>query len=84
MVDQDQDERNRTMKAIDVTAAVLLVIGGLNWGVWGLFDVDVVASVLGGYSSLAARSVYVIVGAAAVYQALNVKAIQSRWKMAST
>ncbi len=71
------------MKAIDVIAAVLLVIGGLNWGIWGLFDVDIVATALGGYSSMAARFIYVVVGAAAVYQALSVKAIQTRWKMAS-
>ena len=35
------------MKLIDVIAAVLLVIGGLNWGLWGLFEVDLVASIFG-------------------------------------
>ena len=33
------------MRPIDVTAAVLLVIGGLNWGLVGLFNFDLVAAV---------------------------------------
>ena len=32
------------MKLLDIVAAVLLVVGGLNWGLYGLFDVDLVAS----------------------------------------
>ena len=67
------------MKTIDIIAAVLLVIGGLNWGLWGIFDIDVVASIMGGYASAGARLIYILVGAAALYQALSVKAIQTRW-----
>ena len=36
------------MKTLDVIAAVLLVIGGLNWGLYGLFDLDLVATLFGG------------------------------------
>ena len=71
------------MKTLDIIAAVLLVIGGLNWGLWGLFDLDIVASVMGGYTTAGARLVYVLVGAAALYQALSVKSIQKRWHMAA-
>jgi len=71
------------MKTIDVIAAVLLVIGGLNWGLWGIFDVDIVASIMGGYATAGARLIYILVGAAAIYQALSVKAIQTRWHMAA-
>ncbi|MBG84952.1 MAG: DUF378 domain-containing protein [Phycisphaerae bacterium] len=74
------------MKVIDVLAAVLLVIGGLNWGIWGIwsiFDADYVSTVLGGYDSAFAKVLFITVGVAAIYQALSVRAIQSRWKMAS-
>jgi uncharacterized membrane protein YuzA (DUF378 family) len=67
------------MKTIDVIAAVLLVIGGLNWGLYGLFDVDIVAALFGGGSAPMARLVYILVGLAAGYQALNVPGIQTRW-----
>ena len=66
------------MKTFDVLAAVLLVVGGLNWGLWGLFRFDLVASALGGVPFLM-NAVYVLVGAAALYQALGWKKIQVRW-----
>jgi uncharacterized membrane protein YuzA (DUF378 family) len=67
------------MKTLDVIAAVLLVIGGLNWGLWGLFKIDLVAAVLGGAPALM-NLVYIVVGLAAVYQGLGWKRIQLRWQ----
>jgi uncharacterized membrane protein YuzA (DUF378 family) len=73
------------MKAVDVIAAVLLVIGGLNWGLVGLFQFDLVSFIFTGGDPTPgagvalARIVYVLVGIAAVYQAVSVKAIQHRW-----
>jgi len=73
------------MKALDVIAAVLLVVGGLNWGLVGLFEFDLVAFIFTGGNQTPtatvalARLVYVLVGIAAVYQAVSVKAIQHRW-----
>jgi uncharacterized membrane protein YuzA (DUF378 family) len=76
------------MKTLDVIAAVLLVIGGLNWGLVGLFNFDLVSFVFTAGGSTApgaqvalARVIYVLVGIAAVYQAVSVKAIQHRWGM---
>jgi hypothetical protein len=69
------------MKAFDVIVAVLLVIGGLNWGLVGLFNFDLVATILGHMSALS-RIIYVVVGLSAVYQALQWKAIQKRWGLA--
>ena len=69
------------MKAIDIIAASLLVIGGLNWGLWGLLDIDFIATVFGSESSIAARSIYLLVGAAAIYQVLGLKSIQTRWNV---
>lgn len=69
------------MKSFDITAAVLLVIGGLNWGVVGATGSDLVGALLGNLSP-ASRAVYLLVGLAAVYQALQWKAIQHRWHLA--
>jgi uncharacterized membrane protein YuzA (DUF378 family) len=67
------------MKTLDVVAAILLVVGGLNWGLVGLFDFDLVAAIFGHMSAFA-RIIYVVVGLSAVYQALQWKNIQKRWK----
>lgn len=69
------------MKTLDVVAAVLLVIGGLNWGLVGLLGIDLVAAVFGELSPLS-RTVYAVVGLCALYQALTWKAIQRRWALA--
>ena len=66
------------MRPIDVIAAVLLVVGGLNWGLVGFFNFDLVAAIFGAASPLA-RVVYSLVGLAAVYQAIGFRAIQRRW-----
>ena len=66
------------MKKVDVIVAVLLVVGGLNWGLVGLSRYDAVAAFLGDGSALS-RVVYSLVGLSAVYQALQVKGIQHRW-----
>lgn len=51
---------------IGLIALVLLVIGGLNWALVGLFNFDLVAAIFGRMSVLS-RAVYVVVGLAAVY-----------------
>lgn len=69
------------MKTLDVMFAVLLVVGGLNWGAVGLTGTDLVASVLG-EGSMLSRAVYGIVGLSALWQASQWKAIQKRWDLA--
>ena len=66
------------MKKLDVAAAVLLVVGGLNWGLVGAAKFDLVATLFGEMSPLS-KMVYVIVGAAALYQAVQWRGIQRRW-----
>lgn len=53
-------------KTLDVIALVLMIVGGLNWGLVGLFQFDLVATLFGEMSMLS-RIVYVLVGAAALY-----------------
>jgi uncharacterized membrane protein YuzA (DUF378 family) len=65
------------MKKLDVAATVLLVIGGLNWGVVGLTGSDLVGALFGPLSPLS-RTVYIVVALAAVYRAVQWKAIERR------
>ena len=53
-------------KTLDMIAIVLMIIGGLNWGLVGLFNFDLVATLFGDMTSLS-RVVYVVVGLAALY-----------------
>jgi len=69
------------MKALDTILAVLLVIGGLNWGLVGLFSFDLVRAILGDMTFLS-RAIYIVVGVSALYQALQWKSIQKRWGLA--
>ena len=59
------------MNALDWVSMVLLIIGGLNWGLVGLFGLDVVATILGD-SSLLARVAYGLVGLAALYSIFGI------------
>ena len=55
------------MRAINLVTLLLVIIGGLNWGLVGLFDLDLVAAIFGEMSPFA-RIVYVLVGASALWQ----------------
>lgn len=66
------------MKTIDVIAASLLVIGGLNWGLVGAFNIDLVATLFGEGAGVS-RAVYILVGLAGLYQAIGLRGIQRRW-----
>jgi uncharacterized membrane protein YuzA (DUF378 family) len=55
------------MKALNVLTLILLIVGGLNWGLVGLFGFDLVAALFGGGSALS-RLVYLLVGLSALWQ----------------
>jgi hypothetical protein len=55
------------MKIVNTLTLVLLIIGGLNWGLVGLFGFDLVAAIFGAMSPLS-RVVYVLVGVSALWQ----------------
>lgn len=65
------------MKNLDIIAAILLVVGGLNWGLVGSMNFDLVETIFG--SSVFATIVYLLVGISALYQAVQWKSIQKRW-----
>ncbi|MFZ2189506.1 MAG: DUF378 domain-containing protein [Candidatus Magasanikiibacteriota bacterium] len=54
------------LNAFDWIALVLVIVGGLNWGLVGIFKFDLVATIFGDMSMLS-RIVYALVGLAAVY-----------------
>ena len=70
------------MKKLDIVAAVLVAVGGINWGLIALAEFDLVAALVGlefGEVNAASRLVYGLVGIAAVYQIVQQHAIRRRW-----
>ncbi len=59
------------MNTVDWIAAVLVIIGGLNWGLVGLFSFDLVEAILGSIPVLQ-RIVYVLVGLSALYMIYHI------------
>jgi uncharacterized membrane protein YuzA (DUF378 family) len=55
------------MKALNLTTLILLIVGGLNWGLVGAFQFDLVAAIFG-EASMLSRLVYVLVGLSALWQ----------------
>jgi len=54
------------LNTLDWVALVLVIVGGLNWVLVGLFSFDLVAAIFGSMSILA-RIVYILVGLSAIY-----------------
>lgn len=59
------------MKTINTIALVLVVVGGLNWGLIGFFNFDLVAAIFGNMSVLS-RIVYSLVGISAILVATEI------------
>ena len=55
------------MKVVNVIALILIIVGGLNWGLVGFFDYNLVDAIFGEGSAVA-RVVYALVGVAALYK----------------
>jgi len=68
------------MRKLNTLAAVLTIVGGLNWGLVGLFKFDLVAAVFGmqfGEVNVASRVVYILVGLSAAYLASQLRRLIS-------
>ena len=55
------------MKVLNFIALLLIVIGALNWGLWGFFQFDFVAWLFDGNTTVLSRIVYAIIGLAGVW-----------------
>ncbi|RJQ85952.1 MAG: DUF378 domain-containing protein [Desulfobacteraceae bacterium] len=67
------------MKIVDMIAATFLFIGGINWGLVGLFGFDLIASIFGSMSILS-RIIYFFVAICAIYDAVMWNSIKKRWE----
>jgi uncharacterized membrane protein YuzA (DUF378 family) len=66
------------MKGLNVVTLILVIIGGINWGLVGLFNIDLVATIFS-FAPILATMVYVLVGASALYQIMPLtKTMQER------
>ncbi|HLB52135.1 MAG TPA: DUF378 domain-containing protein [Chlamydiales bacterium] len=57
-------------RVLDLIAVIILIIGGLNWGLIGLFEWNFIGSVFG-YVTTFSRTLYTIIGIAAIYKIIN-------------
>jgi uncharacterized membrane protein YuzA (DUF378 family) len=70
-----------TVKALDLVTGLLVVVGGINWGLVAIAEFDLVAALVGeefGETNAVSRIVYGLVGLAAVYQATRLPALAAR------
>ena len=65
------------LNSLDWIAITLVIIGGINWGLVGLFKFNLVDSIFGDLSALS-RIIYTLVGVAAVYMIPVVSKLTSR------
>jgi len=74
--------RFQSMKGVDIVSASILALGGLNWGLIGFFEFNLVEAIFGAMSVLS-RIIYCLVGLSAVYEIAMFRTIQRRWECAS-
>lgn len=55
------------MKFLNVLALLLIIVGAINWGLWGFFQFDLVAYLFNGNTTWLSRLVYGIIGLAGVW-----------------
>ncbi len=65
----------QAMKAVHLTALILVIVGALNWGLIGLFQFDLVAALFGGPTAVLSRVAYTLVGVAGLIAAATGAAI---------
>lgn len=68
------------MKNIDLITLILIIVGGLNWGLVGLLNFDLVATIFGSATFLSSL-VYTLVGISAIYHLAGMKAVRERIKI---
>ncbi|WP_034996433.1 DUF378 domain-containing protein [Beijerinckia mobilis] len=58
------------MKALNIATLIVVILGGLNWGLFALANLDIVATLFGGSDTIPAKLTYIVIGLSAVYQLL--------------
>ena len=57
------------MKKLNILTLMLIIVGGFNWGLVGLFSFDLVAAIFGA-GSILSKLVYILVGLSAAWQVM--------------
>lgn len=60
------------MKIIAAIASILIIIGALNWGLYGIAKIDIVENLFGGWNNKIGRIIYFLIGVAGLYSLLYV------------
>jgi len=66
------------MKILDVVTAIILIIGGLNWGVMAIINFNLIGWIFRDMNLLT-RIIFLVIGFSAVYQLIFWKQIRHRW-----
>ena len=75
--DYPGDRRDNFWKILDYLSIILLIIGGLNWALVGLADIDAIAAIFG-IGSIISRVLYTLMGLAALYYIFQWKDLHYR------
>ena len=67
----------RNLNGLDWVSLILLMVGGINWGLIGFFGFDLVASIFGA-DTIVSRIIYALVGLSALYVAVLSPALGRR------
>jgi uncharacterized membrane protein YuzA (DUF378 family) len=72
------------MRTATLVTLILLIVGGLNWLLVGVFQFDLVAALFGGQTAPISRLVYVIVGLCAIWQLIKIPSLYEDRTTATT
>ncbi len=75
--------KENELKTLNALTQILIIVGGLNWGLVGVAKFDLVATIFGA-GSLLSNTVYVLVGISAIYQVARLVAPSQRSGMATS
>lgn len=67
------------MRILTAIASILIIIGALNWGLYGISKIDIVDNLFGGWKSKLGRLIYILIGIAGLYSLLYVIFAWSQW-----
>lgn len=60
------------MRIIKAIASILIILGSLNWGLYGLFGIDLIDKFFGGRNNIAGKILYTLVGLAGLFTLLYI------------
>lgn len=63
--------REETMRIANIIAYILVIVGAINWGLFGLFDLNLVSTVFSGARTVGSVIVYSIIALAALWLILS-------------